>query len=105
MEAAMDAEERARQVWSDLIEGRSAVEHRFDQHQRRFLVVTRIHSEKEQSTLRWLVVAKACTGRSNKQIAHEMGISESTVSAHLRVAVERLGASSLVELVAWPWSA
>ncbi|HVU01522.1 MAG TPA: helix-turn-helix transcriptional regulator [Polyangiaceae bacterium] len=41
----------------------------------------------------------AARGHSNKQIAYEMGISESTVSEHVRRAVSKLGLRSRVELV------
>ena len=45
------------------------------------------------------VMAHAVTGRLNKQIAGEIGISENTVKIHRGNIIRKMGAASLVELV------
>ena len=45
------------------------------------------------------VMALAVTGRLNKQIAAEIGISENTVKIHRGNVIRKMGAASLVELV------
>jgi FixJ family two-component response regulator len=45
------------------------------------------------------VMAHAVTGRLNKQIAAEIGISENTVKIHRGNIIRKMGAASLVELV------
>lgn len=101
----MLTEERARAAWSDVIEGRSAVVHRFDRDQRLFLLVRRVAPhERPLGVLERVVVAQVSRGRSNKAIAYELGVSQSTVSGLARSAIARLGAASLIDLVRWPWA-
>lgn len=38
-------------------------------------------------------------GRRNKQIAHALGISERTVKAHRRAVMDKLGVTSVAQLV------
>jgi FixJ family two-component response regulator len=45
------------------------------------------------------VVALACTGLMNKQIAGELGVAEITVKVHRSNAMRKLGARSLAELI------
>ena len=45
------------------------------------------------------VVLSVAQGRMNKQIAHELGISEITVKVHRSNAIRKMGARSLAELV------
>ena len=46
------------------------------------------------------ILALVAAGRTSKEIASELGISESTVNWHLATVFERLGASSRAEAVA-----
>jgi len=45
------------------------------------------------------VVALAALGRTNKLIAYELGLAESTVAEHLRHAAKKLGARSRAALL------
>ena len=49
--------------------------------------------------LLWIVAILAIEGRSNKQIAYELGFAEATVSNLLRSAAAKVGARTRVELV------
>jgi DNA-binding NarL/FixJ family response regulator len=41
----------------------------------------------------------AALGKSNKLIAYELGLGESTVATHLSTAIRKLGATSRIDLV------
>jgi DNA-binding CsgD family transcriptional regulator len=57
-------------------------------------------SARELSPRQREILALVAAGRTSKEIAGELGISESTVNWHLSNAFERLGASSRAEAVA-----
>ena len=40
-------------------------------------------------------------GRTNRQIARQLGISEKTAETHVHNIIRKLGASSRVEIAAW----
>lgn len=104
----MEGAECAWSVWSDLVEGRSEVVDRFDGDGRRFLVVRTLGAQDRArpslSARDRVIILAACRGRSNKAIAYEVGVGESTVSKLLRAAAGRLGAVSISDLVRWPWA-
>ena len=90
-------------VWRDLVEGRASVVARFDGDGRRFLVVREnapeLQADLALSPRERSVVSHARLGRSNKLIAYELGLAESTISTVLRAAATKLGARSRLELV------
>lgn len=90
-------------LWTALVQGRwSLVEH-FDTDGRRFLLVRRndaTAAEPRPLTPRERQVADLVRrGRSNKMVAYELGLAESTVSELLRSALRKLGLRHRVELV------
>jgi DNA-binding CsgD family transcriptional regulator len=92
--------EDATAVWHALLDGRLAITDRFDREGRRFVVV-RATSADDRDALterERRVLAAVAHGQANKQIALELGVSESTVSAALREAARKLGVRSRVEL-------
>jgi DNA-binding CsgD family transcriptional regulator len=91
----------ATQVWTALAAGRWSLVDQFDRDGRRYYVAWPNELE-ESATLterEAQVVASCGRGNSNKLIAYELGLSESTVARTLSRAARKLGASSRVELV------
>lgn len=89
-------------MWAALVEAKWSVVDRFDRDGRRYYVAWRNEPRPEahELTPREAQVAAACgLGHSNKLIAYELGISESTVARCLAAAAKKLGAASRVELV------
>lgn len=87
-------------VWDALLEGRLAVTDRFDRDGRRFVVVrtTEAHDRAALTVRERQVLGSVVRGHSNKRIALDLGVSESTVSTALRGAARKLGVRSRVEL-------
>ncbi|GAA0771628.1 LuxR family transcriptional regulator [Roseibium denhamense] len=46
------------------------------------------------------IMLKLCEGKVNKQIAYDLNVTTATVKAHIRNAIERLGAKNRVHAVA-----
>lgn len=89
-------------MWAALIQAKWTVVDRFERDGRRYYVAWRNEPELEASALtpREAQIVAACgLGHSNKLIAYELGISESTVARCLTSASKKLGATSRVELV------
>lgn len=98
----LDARERL-SLWRALTAGRWSVCDAFDSDGRRFVIARpnepsapagALLSERERQ-----VVAEVALGRSNKLIGYELGISPSTVSAHLATASRKLQVRSRLELI------
>jgi DNA-binding NarL/FixJ family response regulator len=94
-------------IWDGLVTGHWSLVDRFDGDGRRHLLLRR--NSPEDRTSRALtpretsVVDYAVLGQSNKQMAYELGLSQSTVSDCLSRACARLGAitrAGLMQLVA-----
>ena len=91
-------------LWLGLAAGTWSIVDDFDTDGRRFLVVRRRSSAALDAsrvlTLRERQVARfAGLGHSSKLIAHELGLAESTIAAHLKGAAKKLGCRSRVDLV------
>ncbi len=93
-------------VWSSILSGDRAIVDSFELDGRVYLRV-RPRSEAAPPARRLSgreaqVLAGVAMGRANKVIAYELGLSESTVSAYVRRASAKMGATSRVGLVrAW----
>jgi DNA-binding NarL/FixJ family response regulator len=92
------------EAWRPLIDARYSLVDHFDSDGRRYLVAVRndpaapgpeVLTDRERQ-----VVAAAATGRSNKLIAYELGLGDSTVRVLLSRAAKRLGVGRRRELVA-----
>lgn len=72
----------------------------FDAGGRRFLVARRYKSASRQalSSRQWQVAELVAGGLANKQIAHELGLAESTVATYLAQAMAKLGVRSRMDL-------
>jgi DNA-binding CsgD family transcriptional regulator len=98
----LDPDEATR-GWQALVAGRWTLVDTFDRGDRRYYVacpnVPGARAVTSLSETEARVVASACLGHSNKVIAFELGVSESTVATHLRRAARKLGARSRLELI------
>ncbi len=90
---------RASALWESLVCGRFRVESLYNDGNRRTIVVREQCTEKHALTMMERTVAElAATGATGKLIAIELGISEPTVSTHLKRALGKLGIASRVDL-------
>lgn len=86
-------------MWTALIEGRLTLVDWFDDDGRRFVVARRNeHAEGRLSHVERTVVTAVATGRAQKVVAYELGLSAATVSDALARAIEKLGLSCAAEL-------
>jgi DNA-binding CsgD family transcriptional regulator len=94
--------------WEGLVSGRWSLVDRFDSDGRRYLIARRndpvLASPRLASRRERQVLAYAALGRSNKEIAYELGITPSTVSTCLSQAMQRLRIRDHAELIALWWS-
>ena len=90
-------------LWQGLIDGRWSIVGRYDRHDRQVLVArendatltkSRALSDRERQ-----IVEHASTGKSNKQIGCEVGLSVGSVSGYLTSALRKMGLRSRAELV------
>ncbi|HEU4405561.1 MAG TPA: LuxR C-terminal-related transcriptional regulator, partial [Polyangiaceae bacterium] len=88
------------QLWSDFWTGNWFLVDHFDDDGRRFLVARRYGHGVRQglSSRQWQVAQLVAEGLANKQIAHELGLAESTVATYLAQAMAKLGVRSRMEL-------
>ena len=95
--------DEALSMWRALVSGRWSLVDKFDTDGRRFLVAHKNDPKtralaaltaREQQVTAYLVL-----GHSNKRIAYELGLSESTVSEVSRRSLAKLGISSRADLV------
>jgi DNA-binding CsgD family transcriptional regulator len=94
--------------WEGLVSGRWSLLDRFDADGRRYLIARRndpaLPSPRPLSRRERQVLAYAALGRSNKEIAYELGIAPSTVSTCLSSAMQRLRIRSHAQLTDLWWS-
>jgi len=50
------------------------------------------------------VLTLVTSGKPNKVMAGDLGVSQRTVEIHRARVMEKMGASSLAQLVAWSWT-
>jgi DNA-binding CsgD family transcriptional regulator len=98
--------EAATELWRALVRGDWSLVDWFDHDGKRFLVAHRnTHlsaapaKDARLSAREWQVVGCAAMGHSNKLIAYDLGLSETSVASYLRRAAKKLGATSRVGLV------
>ena len=95
--------EEATALWKALIDGRWSLVDHVDRDGKRFVLVRRnepnIRDPKALAPRERHVAALAVHGFSNKHIAYQLGISATTVSAHLHMALRKLNLASRRELV------
>ncbi|HEU4534523.1 MAG TPA: LuxR C-terminal-related transcriptional regulator [Polyangiaceae bacterium] len=93
---------RARSVtlWNAFWTGDWFLVDHFDADGRRFLLAKRYGRSEGQglSSRQWQVAVLVAGGYANKQIAHELGLAESTVATYLAQAMAKLGVRSRMEL-------
>lgn len=90
------------QLWGRLVDGSWSVVEAFTGAGRRVFVAQPVQSTEGGNALTWReeqVVALAAMGHSNKVIAYQLELTESTVGSHLKRALEKLGLRSRIELV------
>lgn len=84
----------ALEAWQGLVSGRWSLVDQFDRDGRRYVIARRndpvLESPRSLTPQERQVLAYATFGRSNKEIAYELGLSVSTVSSHLSNAAKRL---------------
>lgn len=92
----------ALRAWHALVSGRWSLIDRFDADGRRYFVARRndphLAMPRPLSARERQVLAYAALGYANKHIAYTLGLAPSTVSAHLRNAMRRVGATSRASL-------
>jgi DNA-binding NarL/FixJ family response regulator len=90
-------------VWRGLFCGKWSLIDQFDHGGRRFMIAraneprvggTQVLSKRERQ-----VVSALALGHTNKEIAYELGLANSTVAEHLRRAALKYGVSTRVELI------
>jgi DNA-binding CsgD family transcriptional regulator len=98
------SEEEALEIWQALVAGRWSLVDRFERDGKRFVVARRnepeVRDPRGLSLRERQVVAYATLGHPVKLIAYELGLTPSTVSEHLKLAMRKLGAKTRAELCA-----
>jgi DNA-binding CsgD family transcriptional regulator len=93
----------ATEAWTALVDGRWSLVDRFERGGRRYIVARRnehaLSDPRALSPRERAVVHLVALGKSNKLVAYELGLTESTVATHLQVAMRKLGARTRIELV------
>jgi DNA-binding CsgD family transcriptional regulator len=93
---------RALDLWQELVAGRWTLIQRFDADGRRFLVARRnageVQSYVQLTPREQEITRRLLRGDSNKLIAHDLLVSESTISQHLENALSKLNVGSIGEL-------
>ena len=90
-------------LWQGLLDGRWTVIGRYHRAERQVLVARRndptLTKSRALTGRERQTVELAATGRSNKQIAYEVGLSAGSVSGYLASALRKMGLRSRTELV------
>jgi DNA-binding CsgD family transcriptional regulator len=93
----------ALEIWQGLIDGRWSLVESYDSDGRRFFLAYAneygLQDPRALSRQERTVIALAAQGDSNKWIAYQLGIGESTVATHLRNAMKKLHLRSRSELI------
>ncbi len=95
--------ELATEAWTALVAGRWSLVDRFERGGRRFIVARKnahgIADPRGLGDRERTIAHLAALGKSNKLIAYELGLAESTIATHLASAMRKLRARSRVDLV------
>ena len=90
------------ELWPALVAGRWTLIERFDTDGRRYLLARRnepdVQKHVKLSAREREVISRVLLSQPNKLIAHELLVSEATVSEHLKTALAKLNLRSLSEL-------
>lgn len=93
----------ALELWQGLLLGRWSMVDHFDTDGRRFMVARRNDPDapapRELTRRQRQVVFYAALGLAHKQIGYALGLSETTVATHLRIALDKLGIETREELI------
>lgn len=96
------------EAWRGLVSGRWSLVDRYDADGRRVFLARRNDPRDAKHTaltqLEVNVARLASVGHSNKLLAYELGVAESTISTALSRAITKLGVASRAELVELVWS-
>lgn len=97
----LDAQQDVQRAWHELLTGGWALVDHFEHGGRRYLVARRRPPSGGQALTpaETACALLAAMGRSQKVIAHELGIRASTTSTHVRRAMRKLGLGRPTELV------
>jgi DNA-binding CsgD family transcriptional regulator len=94
---------RAAALRADVFDGRWTFVEQFEQGSRRYFLARRngpaVAAKRGLSAREREVVRRVVAGHSNKRIAFELGIAQSTVATHLRAARRKLVAGAAPELL------
>lgn len=95
--------DHAIELWSALIGGKWSIFDQFDRDGRRFIVARRnelaLDDPRMLSTAERMILLYASWGHSLKLIGYEVGLSQSSVFAHLKMAMRKLGLRQRSELL------
>jgi len=90
------------ELWPALVAGRWTLIERFDSDGRRFLLARRnepdVQKHAKLTPREREIISRALLGHANKLIAHDLLVSEATVSEHFQTALAKLNLRSLAEL-------
>lgn len=92
---------RTQRLWDELVGGRWALIDQFVEGGRRHLVARRRSGRSTRRALtpaEMVCVAAVLDGRAQKVAAAELGVTESTLSTHVRRAMRKLGLATRAEL-------
>jgi DNA-binding CsgD family transcriptional regulator len=93
----------ALEAWSALTAARWTILDRFDHDGRRYFMARPNESAPPPNAgltrRQTQILEQVAMGHSNKMIAYELGLSQSTIASHLSAAAKKLGARSALELV------
>ncbi len=93
----------ATEAWTALVSGRWSLVDRFEQGGRRYIVARRnehaLTDPRALSPRERAVTHLVARGKSNKLVAYELGLTESTVATHLTTAMRKLGARTRCDLI------
>jgi DNA-binding CsgD family transcriptional regulator len=96
---------QALDLWRGLLAGRWSLMDHFDSDGRRFVLARKndpdVPEPRALSRRQRQVAFYASLGWSNQEIAYALGLSENTVSAHLRTSLKKLGVATRAGLVRW----
>lgn len=95
--------ESATEAWTALVSGRWSLVDRFERSGRRYVIARRnehsLEDPRALSICERTTAHLAALGKSNKLIAYELGLAESTVGTQLSTVMRKLGVTSRVGLI------
>jgi DNA-binding CsgD family transcriptional regulator len=103
--AGKDPHDQAERIWEEVLKGEWSFFEHIESDGKRLLLLRRNghdgDAHERLTPAEGEVVGRSRRGLSNKRIALELGVTETTVSAHLAAALGKLGFASPAELIAW----